>query len=215
MLFTETLPSLPYSLWALPDWSGWLDWLAWLVRLWVARKNRSLSPKKSRSTIRVSVGLPPAAHVPRRTRAGGRTRTTPWSTVSSAYGSLGPWHTLGSQNGHMHGWEASWTTLVYTYIHTSACTKVGSDAHQAHKEVREQRAFLGLLCSPSCPLIHQAACAGWEAGQLEREIITNAWLTVPADPALIFSSDYKNKTQRAASILGVDLQQLAPAAGHS
>ena len=58
-------------------------------------------------------------------------------------------------------------------------------------------------------------CAGWEAGQLEREIITNAWLTVPADPALIFSSDYKNKTQRAASILGVDLQQLAPAAGHS
>ena len=53
-------------------------------------------------------------------------------------------------------------------------------------------------------------CAGWEAGQLEREIITNAWLTVPADPALIFSSDYKNKTQRAASILGVDLQQLAP-----
>jgi|TARA_B100000795_G_C22639698_1_gene375962 putative transcriptional regulator len=58
-------------------------------------------------------------------------------------------------------------------------------------------------------------CAGWEAGQLESEIITNTWLTVPADSALIFSSDYKNKTQRAASILGIDLQQLAPAAGHS
>ena len=58
-------------------------------------------------------------------------------------------------------------------------------------------------------------CAGWEAGQLEREIITNAWLTVPADPALIFSSDYEKKPQRAASLLGVDLQQLAPEAGHS
>ncbi|MBL4572258.1 MAG: YqgE/AlgH family protein [Gammaproteobacteria bacterium] len=58
-------------------------------------------------------------------------------------------------------------------------------------------------------------CAGWEAGQLEHEIITNTWLTVPADPALIFSSDYESKTQRAASILGVNLQQLAPAAGHS
>lgn len=58
-------------------------------------------------------------------------------------------------------------------------------------------------------------CAGWEAGQLEHEIITNAWLTVPADPALIFSNDYDNKTQLAASILGVDLQQLAPDAGHS
>jgi putative transcriptional regulator len=58
-------------------------------------------------------------------------------------------------------------------------------------------------------------CAGWEAGQLEREIITNAWLTVPADTALIFSRDYENKPQRAASLLGVDLQQLAPDAGHS
>ena len=58
-------------------------------------------------------------------------------------------------------------------------------------------------------------CAGWEAGQLEHEIITNTWLTVPADPALIFSCDYENKLQRAASLLGVDLQQLAPDAGHS
>lgn len=58
-------------------------------------------------------------------------------------------------------------------------------------------------------------CAGWEAGQLENEIIKNAWLTVPADPALIFSNDYENMTQRAASLLGVDLQQLAPDAGHS
>ncbi len=58
-------------------------------------------------------------------------------------------------------------------------------------------------------------CAGWEAGQLEREIGENAWLTVPADRALIFSNDYENKAQRAASILGVNLQQLAPDAGHS
>jgi len=58
-------------------------------------------------------------------------------------------------------------------------------------------------------------CAGWEAGQLESEINANAWLTVPADPNLIFSSDYTNMTQRAASILGVDLQHLAPDAGHS
>lgn len=58
-------------------------------------------------------------------------------------------------------------------------------------------------------------CAGWEAGQLESEIGANSWLTVPADPALIFSNDYESKTQRAASILGIDLQQLAPDAGHS
>ena len=58
-------------------------------------------------------------------------------------------------------------------------------------------------------------CAGWEAGQLEQEISANAWLTVPANSDLIFSSDYAKKTQRAASLLGVDLQHLSPAAGHS
>ncbi len=58
-------------------------------------------------------------------------------------------------------------------------------------------------------------CAGWEAGQLEQEISANAWLTVPATSDLIFSSDYANKTQRAASLLGVNLQHLSPAAGHS
>jgi len=58
-------------------------------------------------------------------------------------------------------------------------------------------------------------CAGWEAGQLEREISANAWLTVPADPDLIFSADHENKTQLAAALLGIDLRQLAPDAGHS
>ncbi|MEX0963222.1 MAG: YqgE/AlgH family protein [Pseudohongiellaceae bacterium] len=58
-------------------------------------------------------------------------------------------------------------------------------------------------------------CAGWDAGQLEQEISANAWLTVPADVELIFSDDFEQKPQRAASILGVQLQQLSPEAGHS
>jgi putative transcriptional regulator len=58
-------------------------------------------------------------------------------------------------------------------------------------------------------------CAGWDAGQLEDEITSNAWLTAPADPALIFSTDYGNKTQHAAALLGIELQQLSRDAGHS
>lgn len=58
-------------------------------------------------------------------------------------------------------------------------------------------------------------CAGWDAGQLEQEIGANAWLTVPADKDLIFSRDFEHMTERAAAILGVDLQQLSPDAGHS
>lgn len=58
-------------------------------------------------------------------------------------------------------------------------------------------------------------CAGWDAGQLEREISENAWLTAPADLDLLFSRDYAGKLDSAAALLGVDLAQLAPDAGHS
>lgn len=58
-------------------------------------------------------------------------------------------------------------------------------------------------------------CAGWEAGQLEQEISDNVWLTVPAVPELIFSSDHSKKAEAAASILGISLDQLSSTAGHS
>ena len=58
-------------------------------------------------------------------------------------------------------------------------------------------------------------CAGWEAGQLEQEITNNVWLTVPADPELLFSHDYETKPEMAAAVLGVSLNQLWSRAGHS
>ena len=58
-------------------------------------------------------------------------------------------------------------------------------------------------------------CAGWDAGQLEREITDNVWLTTPALPDLIFSDNHAQKAEQAASILGVSLSQLSAFAGHS
>ena len=58
-------------------------------------------------------------------------------------------------------------------------------------------------------------CAGWEPGQLEREISENVWLTAPAQHDLIFSDNYGSKSKEVAARLGVDLQFLSPAAGHS
>ena len=58
-------------------------------------------------------------------------------------------------------------------------------------------------------------CAGWEAGQLEREITENAWLTAPANTELLFSHDYTEKSKDAAALLGIHLDQLSPEAGHS
>ena len=58
-------------------------------------------------------------------------------------------------------------------------------------------------------------CAGWNAGQLEREITENTWLTTPANAELIFSDDYTAKAEAAAALLGIDLQKISPEAGHS
>lgn len=57
--------------------------------------------------------------------------------------------------------------------------------------------------------------AGWSAGQLEEEIQANAWLTVPADDDLIFSTALDNKWEKALSRLGIDPLTLSIEAGHA
>lgn len=57
--------------------------------------------------------------------------------------------------------------------------------------------------------------AGWSAGQLEREINANAWLTVDADPDLVFRTPADQKWDRALRKLGIDPAFLAADAGHA
>ena len=57
--------------------------------------------------------------------------------------------------------------------------------------------------------------AGWEAGQLETEVTENAWLTVPAEPEIIFKTPFPDRWEAAAKLLGVDLNLLSSQAGHA
>jgi len=57
--------------------------------------------------------------------------------------------------------------------------------------------------------------AGWSPGQLEQELAQNAWLTVPADPRLIFDLPAENRLTAAMAMLGVDFANLAEDAGHA
>ena len=79
------------------------------------------------------------------------------------------------------------------------------------------RTFLQDIANGAGPENYLVAlgCAGWEAGQLEREITENTWLTIPANAELIFSDNYNGKAKAAAGLLGIDLQQISPEAGHS
>jgi putative transcriptional regulator len=57
--------------------------------------------------------------------------------------------------------------------------------------------------------------AGWSPGQLESEIAANGWLSCPADPDLVFSSDLDRKYNRALAKLGIDASHLVSDVGHA
>jgi putative transcriptional regulator len=57
--------------------------------------------------------------------------------------------------------------------------------------------------------------AGWGAGQLEAEIARNDWLTVEANPALVFSDATPAKWSRALAVLGIDPLTLSATAGRA
>ena len=57
--------------------------------------------------------------------------------------------------------------------------------------------------------------AGWEAGQLEEEMLLNAWLNVPATPELVFDTPFEERWDSAARLLGIDIASISPDAGHA
>jgi putative transcriptional regulator len=57
--------------------------------------------------------------------------------------------------------------------------------------------------------------SGWQAGQLEDELGRNDWLTVDADPTVIFDTPIEQRYDRALSLLGFDPRMLSQEAGHA
>jgi len=57
--------------------------------------------------------------------------------------------------------------------------------------------------------------AGWGDGQLESEMRENAWLSVPADRAIVFDLPLNDRWEHAVSALGIDLQHLHGEGGHA
>ncbi|WP_018604716.1 YqgE/AlgH family protein [Uliginosibacterium gangwonense] len=57
--------------------------------------------------------------------------------------------------------------------------------------------------------------SGWSAGQLEDELAQNAWLSVPADPRIIFEVPAEERFEAAMRLLGIDFANLSNIAGHA
>jgi putative transcriptional regulator len=57
--------------------------------------------------------------------------------------------------------------------------------------------------------------AGWGPGQLDQEIQSNGWLSVPSDDTIVFGADNPAKWTTAMAKLGVDIEKLSGFAGRA
>jgi putative transcriptional regulator len=57
--------------------------------------------------------------------------------------------------------------------------------------------------------------SAWGEGQLESELAENSWLTVDADPSVIFDTPVEQRYDKALSLLGLQAWMLSPTAGHA
>lgn len=57
--------------------------------------------------------------------------------------------------------------------------------------------------------------AGWEAGQLEKELSRNDWLVAPLDSEIIFTSPIERRWEMAAQLIGVNINRLTDQVGHA
>jgi putative transcriptional regulator len=58
-------------------------------------------------------------------------------------------------------------------------------------------------------------CSSWTPGQLENEMLDNAWLTCPAEHRIIFEMPYEQRWQGASDLLGVDVSLMTNTIGHA
>lgn len=57
--------------------------------------------------------------------------------------------------------------------------------------------------------------ASWEKGQLEQEILDNAWLTAPADFNILFKTPISDRWKDAAKLIGINILTMSGTAGHA
>jgi putative transcriptional regulator len=66
---------------------------------------------------------------------------------------------------------------------------------------------------------HQCAVSlgysGWGPGQLESEMLDNSWLTLEADPRLVFDQDYETKYDRLLRAAGIQPAHFVADCGHA
>jgi putative transcriptional regulator len=84
-------------------------------------------------------------------------------------------------------------------------------------EMTTSRDVLEALSSGAGPsrVLVSLGYSAWGEGQLESELGDNSWLTVSADPAVIFDTPVAQRYERALGLLGLQAWMLSPDVGHA
>ncbi len=57
--------------------------------------------------------------------------------------------------------------------------------------------------------------ASWDAGQLERELLDNAWLALPVDESIVFATPFDERWPGIWRRLGINTHDISRVAGHA
>lgn len=79
------------------------------------------------------------------------------------------------------------------------------------------RDILAAIAEKRAPEKMLFACgyAGWDSGQLEEEILENAWIVLPASLDIIFDLPAEGRLAEATRRMGFEVDNLSAAAGHA
>jgi len=102
-------------------------------------------------------------------------------------------------------------------LHTPELSYESSVSISDHVQLTISKDILDAMSSGDGPRKSVVALgyAGWDAGQLEAEILENAWLTVPATAEIVFDTPFDDRWRAAAGTLGIDINQMPADAGHA
>ncbi|MFA0566759.1 YqgE/AlgH family protein [Vibrio gallaecicus] len=86
-----------------------------------------------------------------------------------------------------------------------------------HISVTTSKDILSVLGTDAEPQNYLIALgySGWDPGQLEIELTENSWLTIEADPKVIFDTPIAERWKVAVQMLGINVSQLSSDAGHA
>lgn len=94
--------------------------------------------------------------------------------------------------------------------HFSSMLKISNDV-----AFTTSRDILEAMASGEGPkhILVSIGYAGWSPGQLEDELARNSWITVQADPKIIFETPIIGRYEAAFRLLGIDPMMYSPVAG--